>query len=383
MAQRKLRIMISSRSDAFAIPDGNGGEIKLRKARTDLKTELEASAFLDAPLVEIWINEGEHGEQTDVAWDECIKQAIDCDLFIAMYDGDPGWDRDGSGLGICQAEFDAALGAAPQKVHVIRLPKNKLPRSNASNYLSATRFLDSLKKAQRFETHVQEDWPELRSKVRSLVRDMVLRAAHEGVRQFRKSGLNTGQALDWTRMDFVARSSAIAATIAEAVAGSSGQYEQAAWATRKLGGADLYFACHGAPRSMSEAAGRETVGKPFFNDHKLLPAQMKGETVGPVHLIGCPKGVTDLQAITLLGTSDITVVPGSFGVYAVDRVNMVQVCLLADCADPGSTRNAVTRLFEWLGRSGEDEALVARARSRKRILAVIAQETSGQRSKAV
>ena len=127
MAKRKLKIMISSRSDAFAIPDGQGGEIKLRDARIALEEELEAADFLGGKMVEVWINETEHGSQTQTAWDECLQEAINCDLFVVLYDGNPGEDWRGSGLSFCQAEFDAAFNSSPQKVQIVRLPGAKLP----------------------------------------------------------------------------------------------------------------------------------------------------------------------------------------------------------------------------------------------------------------
>jgi hypothetical protein len=374
MAPRKLKLMISSRSDAFGLPDGQGGEIKLREIRTTLKRELETAEFLGNSLLKVWINETEHGNQTEIDWDECLIEATECDLFIALYDGNAGWERDKSGLGICQAEFDAAFNTAPQKVQIVRLPNAKLPNPVTEG---ATRYLDALTRAHRFETHIKKDWPELQTKIKDLVRNMVLRTGLEGARQFRKSGANVGQALDWTRMDFNERSDAIKHAIALAVGRDRTGRTIAHESLRELEGQKLLFVCHGAPRSMAEAAGREAVGRPFFSDHHLVAGDTGATFVGPVHLIGCPKGVTDLQAITLLGTPDITVVPGSFGVYAVDRVNMVQVCLLADCADSGSTRNAVARLFEWLERSGEQRPLVKRAAARRRILDVIADELKG------
>ena len=71
---------------------------------------------------------------------------------------------------------------------------------------------------------------------------------------------------------------------------------------------------------------------------------------------------------------DFTVVEGSFGVYAADKTQKIQLCLLSDCADPGSTRNAVTRYFEWLGRSGELPMLVERAAARRRIIDAVLAE---------
>lgn len=53
--------MISSRSDNFSIPDGNGEFITLRDARHLLKEQLEQAKFLGGNMVEVWINETKHG----------------------------------------------------------------------------------------------------------------------------------------------------------------------------------------------------------------------------------------------------------------------------------------------------------------------------------
>ena len=372
MAHRELKLMISSRSDDFEIPDGNGGLMKLRAARETLKADLEAASFLDRPLLKVWINEREHGEGGQTAWDQCLAEAKACDLFISLYDGHAGWTLKGSELGICQAEFVAAFNDSPEKVQVVRLPKAKLKAGD----VSGKNFLDALTSSQRFETHPRSDWPEIQAKIHSLVQQMVLGALHEGIRQYRKSGPNLGQALNWSRMTFFDRSGAIQAAIASEIAETAGgeRLEEARGllALRTIRDTRVLFSCHGAPRSLGEAAGREAVGRPFLNDHNLSAAtSWKQSDAGPVHLVGCPKGVTELQALALLGATDVTVVPGTFGVYAADRSHMVQVCLLSGCTDPGSTRNAVQRFLEWLERSGEFEQLNRRARSRRRIVETI------------
>lgn len=79
--------------------------------------------------------------------------------------------------------------------------------------------------------------------------------------------------------------------------------------------------------------------------------------------------------MNLLGFPDFTVVEGSFGVYAADKTQKIQLCLLGDCADPGSTRNAVGRFFEWLERSGELPLLIERASARRRIIDAILAES--------
>ena len=372
MAQQKLKLMISSRSDRSEIPDGAGAMMKLRDAREQLKAAIEAAGFLGDGLVQVWINETEAGDFDDNAWDECVAQAVECDLFISLYDGSAGWPGKGRSIGICEAEYNAALTTAPSKVKVVRLPGAKLKSGDTRD----ESFAQTLVKQARFELHVKKDWPELRERVLGLVREMVLKAAHEGAREYRKSGANVGLALDWSRMSFAERAEAIRVTIAGALvsdgamaAGALG----AGLAVLPLGVEEVLFSCHGAPRSLALSASRELVGQPFLKDHLLLQ-NVGPDVVGPIHLIGCPKGVTESQAVSLLGFPDFTVVEGGFGVYAADRVQKIQLCLLANCADPGKTRNAVTRFFEWLDRAGELPLMIERAISRRRIIDVVLAE---------
>ena len=367
----KLKLMISSRSDRSTIADEVGNLITLREARQRLKALIEAETFCGGGLVEVWINEAEHGDYNETDWDECLKQAADCDLFIALYDGDAGWAAPGASVGICQAEFDTALRLAPGKVKIIRLPTAKITAGDTINQS----FLDALNAARRFETRIKDGWPELRDKMLGLVREMILGAAHEGTREYRKSGGNLGQALDWSRLAFAERAKKIAITISESATRRSASVKTAPaenTAIVEIDGVDVLFVCHGAPRSLSVAASRQMVGQPFLGDHNVV-RDIEGGVVGPIHLIGCPKSVTEAQAVSLLGYPDFTVVPGSFGVYAACQVQRVQLCLLANCADPGSTRNSVDRFFEWLERSRELPSLMSRAKSRRRIVDAIIQ----------
>lgn len=375
MADKRLTVMISSRSDRFSIDDSEGGRKTLREVRLALKAEVEAETFLNAGLVDVWINEGATGNHNQTAWDECIRQAEDCDLFIGLYDGSAGWSVAGGSVGICQAEFDAALRSAPGKVRILPLPGATI--AAGASRARDKRFFEALTTANLFQVPVVGGWNELRSRFLQTLHEQVLRLAREGAREHRRSGGNVGQALDWSRMSFADRSAVIGLTLAKALADRADsnllQESGPAMAIAKLENTELLFACHGAPRSLSTAAGRDAVGQPFLRDH-LLVADAGEDVGGPIHLIGCPKGVTDTQAVNLLGFPEFTVVEGSFGVYASDTVQKIQLCLLADCADPGSTRNSVERLVEWLSRSRELPTMADRAASRRRIIEAIRAE---------
>lgn len=53
------------------------------------------------------------------------------------------------------------------------------------------------------------------------------------------------------------------------------------------------FACHGAPRPLSNATARELLGKPFLHDHDIVGALTYADVSGPIHLIGCPGNPTE------------------------------------------------------------------------------------------
>lgn len=175
MPDKPLTLMISSRSDRFEVDDGEGGKMKLREARQRLRAEVENATFLGRKLVAVWINEEEAGDHSQTAWDECIKQAENCDLFISLYDGSAGWSVEGGSVGICQAEFDTALRLAPGKVRVVRLPGATI-RTGKDRERDRS-FLDALTRASRFEVQVRLDWPELKERFLHTVSKMVERAA--------------------------------------------------------------------------------------------------------------------------------------------------------------------------------------------------------------
>ena len=86
----KLRVMISSRcDDSFpANPKGR----PLSDIRKDLKAEVEALEVFGKPIVEVWINEDipPQGGTWD-SWDVCLKAVKDCDVLIALSNGNAGW----------------------------------------------------------------------------------------------------------------------------------------------------------------------------------------------------------------------------------------------------------------------------------------------------
>ena len=122
--------------------------------------------------------------------------------------------------------------------------------------------------------------------------------------------------------------------------------------------------------AMNVGEAREILGRPFLKDHQEVDALKRA--VGPVHLIGCNRSVTETQATNLLGFPDAIVVAAPFGIYVADPVQRIQFVLLANCRDETMTRLALQTFLRWLTESGEGERLVERAAARTRIVKVIA-----------
>lgn len=372
MAQKSLKLMISSRCDATKLLDDNGNQVSLSDARKEWKVAIERETYLGRKLVSVWINEEEVADQGSDSWDECLRQASDCDLFVSIFDGSAGWqDRRNPGIGICHAEFDAAFGQAPEKVRVIKLANAKAtPGADMS-------FLNALTKANLFQTVVAKrddkfaKKSDLTKAVEKVVRELLLRLAHAGAAELNRSGPNIGQALDWSRMNFQQRADAIKASITKALSNRPSATANAGGEITvvKLDGTDVAMVSHAIPAAFGVSAAKEMTGQPFLRDHEYMADFKDDEDIsGPIHIIGCSKTVTEAQAIALLGFPDATIVSGSFGIYVADNVQKIQMCLVANCRDAASTTHGVQRMFDWLDRSGESDHLLRRAKSRRKIV---------------
>ena len=138
-----------------------------------------------------------------------------------------------------------------------------------------------------------------------------------------------------------------------------------------IGGVDVLLIPNAIPAAISISQAREMVGQPF-HDYKF--ASVLESCGGPVHIIACHKGATEMQAINLLGFPDATVVNAPFGIYVADNIQKVQFVFIVNCKDETTTRYGIQRLYDWLMQNGEDIYLARRASSRARIIRTINNE---------
>ena len=373
MARPKIKIMISSRcNDSF--PATGKGKASLTDIRKRLKSEIEAESLFGKEMFEVWINEDEPPEPgSQDSWDLCTEQARSADLMLVLFNGNAGWCLGKGDIGICHAELMTAYAESPGKVSVVSLlddDQSKRPSGPVNE-----RFQKYVDKAGLFRGAKVTSPDEVVTEAKKAVREALLHIAHHGAREVKQSRHNTGPALDWSRMDFVTRQSAMKDILRDSLLSKEKAQAEGEGVFVTIGNKKTLLVPTAIPAAMTVSAAKEMVGQPFLRDH-LHASVLTGPSAGPVHLIACHKNVTESQAMQLLGFPDATIVSGSFGVYVADNVQKIQLCMIANCRDESSTRHGLQKLFDWLGQTGEDDLLAARATSRAKIVKTIAKEIS-------
>lgn len=371
---RNIRVMISSRcNDRF--PAGIKSSQTLSELRKELKQEIEAQKLFHQKTFEVWINEDAPPEGgTWDSWETCLNAVRDCDILLVLYNGNAGWASQAGDIGICHDELATAYSLAPAKVRLIHLGQISTDNSDAG------------KRNKRFQEYVATQSPfrggevktveDLKQRVREALRDAVVKLTQSGVLEAGKGKSSSGQALDWSRMNFDKRQQAIIRILKDAISQRANAVLEGGNLFVRIEKEEVLFVPSAVPAAMTVAAAREMVGQPFLKDHIHAPS-LKAKRGGPVHVIGCHKNITEAQAMKLLGFPDATVVSTPFGVYVADNVQKIQLVLIRDCRDEANTRHGVQRFFEWLQQTGEGKLLAQRADARARIVKSIAQELDG------
>lgn len=369
---KTIKVMISSRcNDPIQL---GGKPSTFTEVRRKLKEKIEHTTLFNEELFEVWINEDAPPEEgsTD-SWDACLQQVDEADILLILYNGNAGWAKHGGDIGICHAEMERALSTMPAKVRLIELPasdsgkKAEKSRNERFRYYAQSQSLFRGALAYNGEEAIQLALEALHAAVVDMV--------GLGKREARKGKYHLGEALDWSRLDFLHRKTAMERIIRDYLRQRTGSAKTAFDNALILSiqGETLLSIHHAVPAALSVAAAREMVGRPFLRDHQYA-ALLNDHVCGPLHFIGCHKKVSESQAVSLLGQPDITVINAPFGIYAIDIVYYIQVVFLSDCRDQSSTRHALQRFFDWLEQSGESTLLLERAARRRRIVKTIAQE---------
>jgi hypothetical protein len=363
----RIRVMISSRCNDTIEFDGVISTLSDVRAR--LKHTLEDVELLGSQIFDVWINEdAPPAEGDEDSWEHCLAQVRDADIVLVLYNGNAGWAKEDGDIGICHAEIATALGASPAKVRLVELPlaDNAVGERNQ-------RFQAYVTTQSLFRGAAVANGEQAIERCKQALRDAVASMIRLGVREARKGKLHTGEALDWSRLDYHDRYQAMVSSLRNALHKRARSQLVGDCVLVKVGGKPVLFCCHAVPAAMSQSAARELVGQPFLSDHERITS-LTGSRVGPVHLIAAHRTVTESQVIRMLGYPDAVIVFPPFGVYVADPLHKIQLVFVKNCVDDTATRHGVQRFFEWLDQSGESELFAVRASSRKQIVKALAKE---------
>lgn len=384
--------MISSKNNSKIEFDGQ--EVTLSEVRQKLKRELEQETLLGEDIFDVWINEdASPGGGDEDAWERCMREVKKADVLLSIYNGDSGWAKEDSEIGICHAELQTALSRAPAKVRVVRVKPFKSGTSEERDM----RFKEYLDTQSPFWETIDgtadgvDAGSELIEVCKLAIRDAVGEMTRLGKREAKRGKYHSGEALDWSRMSLQDRKDTIQRTLMETLKGREGAKGLTEFGAETGAGKpvredgvvidhqrNLLVVCTAIPDKMYVTRAREMVSSTHLIDHEWAPFLQDTDAVGPVHFIAFHKTVTTTQAKTLLGYPDAAIVKTPFGIFVADSVRKVQLVLIKNCRDESSTRHGVQRAFEWLEQSGEDQQLIERASSRKHIISSVHNEAPPQ-----
>lgn len=373
-----INVMLSSRVKTL-IKTQNHHVRELSELRRDIKKELESSKLFGEELFRVWASEfdGEDISALENSWESCMQEVKKCHFFIFLFTGESGWSKRDADIGICHAELETALNYEPHKVFIIDL-RNCLnnPIQKTKNNQKIQNYIDQV---NVFTTKVNS-YEEAIEKSKSIAVKSIKRYVDLGKQESSKGKFNSGIALIWSRMNFNQRREKIKNLLIEELTEISGQKISDKFdkciklnlnSSRKAQDFHIAFICDCVPDSMSVASARELVGQPFLNDYQYNDVMKSQNCYGPIHLIAVHKVITESQARTQLGFPDALLVNAPFGVYIADNIQKIQMIFLANCRDEASTRHNITRFLNWIEETGEQELIIERAISRRKIVEAI------------
>jgi len=369
-----IQVMISSRcNDEVKLNDTEN--LFFTDIRKDLKKEIEEIEIFGQKIFTVWINEeAPPSEGTLDSWEVCLKQAKKCDILLVLFNGNAGWANIKNGIGICHMEMVTGLSQAPGKVRLVSLDSVHISKVE-QNY-SNRQFQEYVKKRNLFYGSSAKDVGQLKKRTKEALHDALINLCHQGVREASKGRFHNGQALEWTRMDFINRQKAMQNVLYDAICQRPTSVKDSSnHLFVIISDIEILLMLHAIPDALSIGATKEMVGQPFLHDHEMATI-LNEKRYGPVHVIACHKNATESQATKLLGFPDAMVVRAPFGIYVADNIQKMQFAFIVNCRDEANTRHGVQRFFEWLEQTGEDVLMAKRAQSRARIVKAIAAEVN-------
>lgn len=373
MSQNKyIQVMISSRNSTIF------DQKQLSETRINLKKMIENENLFGKKMFKVWINEDEPPQSFDeTIWDKCLKQVREADIVIVLYNGEAGWLRENDTIGICHGEVLEAVNVARGKVWGLTLNSTEKESYSAKEDKANARFKKFIEEQQLFSKSVNSV-NSLENAVKNTLIDAVINLMSNGVREVSRNKGNHGESLIWKNMNYEKRSQSIIKSIKESIETKGTGFNDGKNYFLEFDNQKILVIVHAIPDTLSIASAREKVGQPFLHDFKMSDIFSADENIiGPLHIIGCHKSVTETQTRNILGFPDATILKDSFGIYVADNIQKIQMIFIEKCSDSHSIRLGFQSFLEWLNRTSEVDNLLLRSKSRKNIIITIANENHG------
>ena len=370
MSQNKyINVMISSRNST--VFDGSS----LSSTREQLKEMIEDEDVFGKNIFKVWINEKEFPQSFDERiWNKCLKEVRQADIVIVLYNGEAGWLRPSDTMGICHAEVLEAANVARGKVWSITLENSLSDKEEKQEKIANDKFRKFMQEQELFSEPVSTI-KSLQDKIKETLNDALINLTLRGVREASKNKGNHGEALIWQNMNYETRSRAIVKAIQESIELSGTGSNKGKNYFLEFYDYKILVTIHAIPDTLSIASAREKVGQPFLDDFRVSDVLTEDKNIiGPIHIIGCNKSVTETQTRNILGFPDATILKDSFGIYVADNIQKIQMVFIEKCSDSHSIRHGFQDFSDWLIRTSEVDNLLQRAKSRKNIITAIAKE---------
>lgn len=366
---KKINIMLSSRCYTL-LKKSDGTTEDLTKLRKRIKKEIEEAQILGKNLFEVFINE-DHDTATlsNNSWDECLKAVEECNILISIYTGEGGWGKAKSDIGICHAELSNAIENEPGKAYLINAKEAVHTKKDESKLKEQNDLMDKyVSNLNRFHSNATTA-EEIEDKIKSIVIEASIKLTHLGQREVRRGKYNTGEALNWSRLNYISRSKEMIKIIRENFIkdGNTLLNDTDIIFNEHETNKNILFRIHAIPDAMSVSTAREIVGRPFLQDHLIIKNQPQ-QILGPFHIILIHKNITDTQVANFLGHPDATIVSSPFGIYLADNIQKIQCIFLKDCRDKTSTTHNYQRFRDWIYETNETSEIINRAEGRRQIL---------------
>ena len=368
---RKIKVMISSRcTDKIVI---NRKSYSFTELRKEILKEIEKEKILGKEFFDVAISEYFTEPADNSSWNKCLEEIRDSDIVIIWFTGNQGYAGGGS-IGICYAEYMAALQSNPSKVFLMDF------RSLDILFSDGKKLTDSIKFKSEFAKQVSEKDNWLNkievtksisiAKLKQQVRNKSFEILHAAIVDFivfgsnlmRKSKHDTREGLRWSKLNYRFRQEAIKYYLNQTIKTFLNQPDFKPLAKTII--------THALPDSMSIAEARELVGRPFLDDiNKLSDTEN-----GPIHVIGVYKNSTEKQIRDIIGHQDVAIIQADFGFYVWDFINHIQLVYITNCKDPQITTIQIQAFFVWMRERGEREYIIDRTKRRRKILNIVQQQ---------